>query len=146
MCFDPKVSKNRWPDTFLCSPRQVLFILLSPQQPQRGRFSPLPLSFFRRSTVFKADRTPARFAGLPVTFLAMSVCPFLINGHHCGAETRNEFTPAKTFRPLCSDSLKWHKPCDEWSKTQDKWSNPAQSYIVLSIEKMNQINTKNYWN
>ena len=38
-----KVSKNRRPDAFLCSPRQVLFILLSPQQ---RRFSPLPLSFF----------------------------------------------------------------------------------------------------
>ena len=30
-------------------------------------------------------------------------------------------------------------------ENQDKWSNPAQSYIVLPIEKMNQINTKNYW-
>ena len=38
-----------------------------------------------------------------------------------------------TFRcqnicPLCYDSLKWHEPCDEWPKTQDKWSNPAQSF------------------
>ena len=49
------------------------------------------------------------------------------------------------FRPLCSPSFKWHEPRDEWSKTQDKWSNPAQSYFVLPIEKMNQINTKNYW-
>ena len=49
------------------------------------------------------------------------------------------------FRPLCSPSIKWHEPRDEWSKTQDKWSNPAQSYFVLPIEKMNQINTKNYW-
>ena len=48
-------------------------------------------------------------------------------------------------RPLCSPSIKWHEPRDEWSKTQDKWSNPAQSYFVLPIEKMNQINTKNYW-
>ena len=53
------------------------------------------------------------------------------------------------FRPLCSPSFKWHEPRDEWSKTQDhthhtqmdKWSNPAQSYFVLPIEKMNQINT-----
>ena len=30
-------------------------------------------------------------------------------------------------------------------ETQDKWSNPAQSYFVLPIEKLNQINTKNYW-
>ena len=51
----------------------------------------------------------------------------------------------KNFRPLCSPSFKWHEPRDEWSKTQDKWSNPAQSYFVLPIEKMNQINTKNYW-
>ena len=51
----------------------------------------------------------------------------------------------KLFRPLCFPSFKWHEPCDEWSKTQDKWSNPAQSYFVLPIEKTNQINTKNYW-
>ena len=51
----------------------------------------------------------------------------------------------KLFRPLCSPSFKWHEPHDEWSKTQDKWSNPAQSYFVLPIEKLNQINTKNYW-
>ena len=30
-------------------------------------------------------------------------------------------------------------------KPKTKGSNPAQSYIVLPIEKMNQINTKNYW-
>ena len=46
---------------------------------------------------------------------------------------------------LCSPSFKWHEPRDEWSKTQDKWSNLAQSYFVLPIEKLNQINTKNYW-
>ena len=51
----------------------------------------------------------------------------------------------KLFRPLCFPSFKWHEPRDEWSKTQDKWSNPAQSYFVLPIEKLNQINTKNYW-
>ena len=51
----------------------------------------------------------------------------------------------KFLRPLCSPSFKWHKPHDEWSKTQDKWSNPAQSHFVLPIEKLNQINTKNYW-
>ena len=49
------------------------------------------------------------------------------------------------FRRLCSPSFIWHEPCDEWSKTQENWSNPTQSYFVLSIEKMNQINTKNYW-
>ena len=51
----------------------------------------------------------------------------------------------KFFRPLCSPSFKWHEPHDEWSKTQVKWSNPAQSYFVLPIKKLNQINTKNYW-
>ena len=51
----------------------------------------------------------------------------------------------KVFRPLCSPSFKWHEPRDEWSKTQDKWSNPAQSNFFLPIEKLNQINTKNYW-
>ena len=55
------------------------------------------------------------------------------------------FHSQKLFRPLCSPSFKWHEPRDEWSKTQDKWSNPGQSYFVLPIEKLNQINTKNYW-
>ena len=36
---------------------------------------------------------------------------------------------------LCSPSFEWHEPRDEWSKTQGKWSNPAQSYFVLPIEK-----------
>ena len=48
------------------------------------------------------------------------------------------FRCQKHFRPLCSHSFKWRVPRDEWSKTQDKRSNPAQSYIVLPIEKMNQ--------
>ena len=72
---------------------------------------------------------------------------FFLNGHHCGAEIRNEFTfsVAKKFRPHCSDSLKWRELRNEWSKTKNKWSNPTQSYVVLPIEKMNQIYTKNYW-
>ena len=69
--------------------------------------------------------------------------------HHGGAEIRNEFTLsiAKNFFALVfvPPSFKWHEPRDEWSKTQDKWSNLAQSYFVLPIEKLNQINTKNYW-
>ena len=62
----------------------------------------------------------------PFTF---SVSPFL-NGHHCCAEIGNEFTlsVAKKGRPLCSHSLKLREPRDEWSETQDKWSNPAQPY------------------
>ena len=55
------------------------------------------------------------------------------------------FRCQKNFRLLCSHSFKWCEPRDEWSKTQDKRSNPAQSYIVLPIEKLNQINTKSYW-
>ena len=41
-----------------------------------------------------------------VSPFTLPVSPFL-NGHHCGAEIRNEFTPsvAKKIRPLCSDSL-----------------------------------------
>ena len=76
----------------------------------------------------------------------LPVSPFL-DGHYCGGEIRNELTlsVAKKIRPLCSDSRKWREPHDEWLKTQDKWSNHTQSYMVLSIEKMNQINTKNYW-
>ena len=43
-----------------------------------------------------------------------------INGHHCGAEIRNEFTlsVAKKIRTVCSDSLKWREPRDEWSTTK----------------------------
>ena len=39
--------------------------------------------------------------------ITLPVSPFL-NGHHCGAEIRNEFTlsVAKKFHPLCSKSLK----------------------------------------
>ena len=52
-----------------------------------------------------------------------------VNGHRSGAEILNEFTlsVAKKIHTLCSDSLKPRQPRDEWSKTQDKWSNPAQS-------------------
>ena len=57
----------------------------------------------------------------------------------------SHFPLPKIVRPLCSPSFKWHEPRDEWSKTQDKWWNPAQSNFVLPIEKLNQINTKNYW-
>ena len=63
-------------------------------------------------------------------------------GHHGGAEIRNEFTLsiAKIFFALrlCSPSFKWHEPRDEGSKTQDKWSNPAQSYF--SSHRKNESN------
>ena len=66
-----------------------------------------------------------------VSHFTLPVSPFL-NGNHFGAEIRNEFTlsVAKKIRPLCFDSLKWRDPLDETD---------------LPIEKMNQINTKNYW-
>ena len=51
------------------------------------------------------------------------------------------FSPSGFVPPLSNGTSR-----DEWSKTQDKWSNLAQSYFVLPIEKLNQINTKNYWN
>ena len=75
----------------------------------------------------------------PFVSPTLPVSPFL-NGRHCGAEIRNEFTfsVAKTFRPLCSNSLKWREPCGERSKTQDKNSNPAQSYC--SSLRKNEIN------
>ena len=49
------------------------------------------------------------------------------------------FHSQKLFRPLCSPSFKWHEPRDEWLKTQDKWSNPGQSYFVLPIEKRRRV-------
>ena len=57
----------------------------------------------------------------------------------------SHFPMPKNFSPTLFSSFKLHEPRDEWSKTQDKWSNPAQSYIVLPIENMKQINTQNYW-
>ena len=85
-----------------------------------------------------------------VSPFTLPVSPFLqwmLNGHHCGAEIRNEFTlsVAKKIRPLCSDPLKWREPRDEWSKTQDKWSKilPCPT-LFFPLKKMNQINTKNY--
>ena len=63
-------------------------------------------------------------------------------GHRGGAEIRNEFTlsTAKNFFALrlCSPSFKWHEPRNEWPKTQDKWSNPAQSYC--SSHRKNESN------
>ena len=59
----------------------------------------------------------------PFTF---PISPFL-NGHHCGAEIRNEFSlsVAKNFA-LFVPTL-------------------SSGAIVLPMEKMDQINTKNYW-
>ena len=60
-----------------------------------------------------------------------------VHTFHC----QNFFSPSGFVPPLDLSN----EPRDEWSKTQDKWSNLAQSYLVLPIEKLNQINTKNYW-
>ena len=77
-----------------------------------------PLPKIRTSCSF----LPSHFPSLPSR-----------RGHHGGAEIRNEFTLsiAKIFFALrlCSPSFKWHEPRDEWSKAQNKWSNPALSYF-----------------
>ena len=80
----------------------------------------------------------------PCQKFALFVSPFTDRSPlwRWSSQWAHTFHCQKLFRPLCSPSFQWH---DEWSKTQDKWSNPAQSYFVLPIEKMNQINTKNYW-
>ena len=52
----------------------------------------------------------------------------------------------KFFRPQALFPLfQMARAARQVIETQDKWSNPAQSYFVLPIEKLNQINTKNYW-
>ena len=90
----------------------------------------------------------------PCQSFALFVSPFTLPVSPCtersplwrwNSQRVHTFHCQKNFRPLCSPSFKWHEPRDEWSKTQDKWSNPAKSNFVLPIEKLNQINTKNYW-
>ena len=44
------------------------------------------------------------------------------------------FRCQKSFRPLCSHTFRWREPRDEWSKTQDQRSNPAQSFIIGNAE------------
>ena len=83
----------------------------------------------------------------PCQKFTLFVSPFtlpvslFLNGHYCGAKIRIEITlsVAKKFHPLYSDFLKWREPRDEWSKTEDKWSNLAQSYTVLLIKKKKGI-------
>ena len=55
------------------------------------------------------------------------------------------FPCQKKFRPLCSPSFKWHEPRDEWSKTQDNDQILPSPILFFPMEKLNQINTKNYW-
>ena len=70
-----------------------------------------------------------------------------LNGHHFGAELRNEFTlfVAKTFRPLVP-TLSNGASC----ATSDRKPNTNDQILPGPIlffpwKKMNQINTKNYW-
>ena len=70
-------------------------------------------------------------------------------GHHCGAQIRNEFTlsPMPKFFspslfPLFQMARAARRVTDRKSKTNDQI---LPSYFVLPIEKLNQINTKNYW-
>ena len=69
-------------------------------------------------------------------------------GHHGGAEIRNEFTlsiaknfsPSGFVPPLSNGTSR--TTSDRKPKTKDQI---LPSPIFLPIEKMNQINTKNYW-
>ena len=90
---------------------------------------------------------PCQIFALFVSPFTLPVSPFTERSPlwRWNSQWVHTFHCQKLFRPLCFPSFKWHEPHDEWSKTQDKWSNPAQSYFVLPIEKLNQINTKNYW-
>ena len=68
-------------------------------------------------------------------------------GQHCGAEIRNEFalSIAKNFFALLVPPLSngtSHATSDRKPKTNDQI---LPSSMFLPIEKMNQINTKNYW-
>ena len=75
----------------------------------------------------------SHFSFLPSHFLS----------HHCGAEIHT--FRCQNIRPLGSDSLlngASRATSDRKPKTNDQI---LPSPIVLPIEKMNQINTKNYW-
>ena len=82
----------------------------------------------------------SHFSFLPSHFPSVP----LRRGYRCGAENRNEFTLSIAeifFRPLCSlCSFKWHEPRDDWSKTQDKWSNPAH-VLFCSSHRKNESNS-----
>ena len=59
--------------------------------------------------------------------------------------TSSHFPLPKNFSPSLFPLFQMARAARRVIETQDKWSNPAQSYFVLPIEKLNQINTKNYW-
>ena len=56
--------------------------------------------------------------------------------HHCGAEIRSSHFPKPKNSPsLFRLFLEWREPRDQWSKTQDKRSNSAQSYCSSHQKK-----------
>ena len=71
----------------------------------------------------------------------------LHGAHHYGAEIRNEFTLsiAKKNALFVPRQLSNGTSGATSDRNPRQWSNPAQSNFVLPIEKLNQINTKNYW-
>ena len=71
-------------------------------------------------------------------------------GHHGGAEIRNEFTLsiAKNFFALglCSPLFQMARAARRVIENpRQKIKSYPVLYFVLPIEKLNQINTKNYW-
>ena len=58
----------------------------------------------------------------------------------------SHFPLPKMFSPSLFPLFQMARAARRVIENQDKWSNPAQSYFVLPIEKMNQINTKTIGN
>ena len=88
---------------------------------------------------------PCQKFALFVSPFTLPVSPFF-NGHYCGAEIRNEFTlPLPKNLSLLVRNLSngaSRATSDRKLKTNDQI---LPSPTVLPIEKLNQINTKNYW-
>ena len=79
---------------------------------------------------------PWQKLALFVSPFTLPVSPFMITERsplwRWNSQWVHTFRCQKIFRPLCSHSFKWR---DQWSKTQDQRSNPAQSYIILPSKK-----------
>ena len=78
----------------------------------------------QKITLFVSWRWVCTF---PCQKIALFASPFTLPVALKFAMSSLTLSVAKKNRTLCFDSLKWRDSCDEWSKTQDKWSNPAQS-------------------
>ena len=106
------------------------------------------LSLARKIRTIGDERTLSLAKNSHFSFLP-SHFPFLPSrrGHRCGAESQWVHTfHAKNFFALFVPPLSnGTSRATSDRKPKTKWSNPVQSYFVLPIEKMNQINTKNYW-